>query len=52
MMLTVCIVIGQLHENVKVIASSVAVLNQKLEELQLSATCKKFTLYRDQIEDL
>lgn len=34
-------VIAQLHENVKVVASSVAVLNRKLEEAQLNAMCKQ-----------
>lgn len=39
--LMIRIVIGQLYENVKVVASSVAVLNRKLEEAQLNAMCKQ-----------
>lgn len=44
MILMVDKVIGQLHENVKVVASSVAVLNRKLEEAQLNAMRKPHTL--------
>lgn len=47
----VFIVIKQLHENVKVVASSVAVLNRQLEEAQLNATRKIPTL-PDHVEDL
>jgi ubiquinone biosynthesis protein UbiJ len=46
MALTVCTAIEQLHDNIKVVASSVAVLNRKLEEMQTSAACKN-ALYRD-----
>jgi hypothetical protein len=44
MILMIRLVIGQLHENVKVVASSVAVLNRKLEEAQLNVMRKEQVL--------